>query len=91
MKAKDKGINISYLLIIVAITFLIPLVSSAQDVFTLNTTSGDWNEATHWDIVRDGDNPGSSTYPGQTAGSADGADSVVVPNGTDVTLDADVP
>ena len=39
----------------------------AQDTFTANS-SGNWTAIT-WTIVRDVDNPGTNTYPGQNAGN----------------------
>ncbi|HNC50056.1 MAG TPA: hypothetical protein PLH27_13790, partial [bacterium] len=55
----------------------------AQDVFTLNAT-GTWTTGGNWTIVRDGNNPGTNTYPGQSTvnDSPDGADIVIVPAGT---------
>ncbi|MBN2424367.1 MAG: T9SS type A sorting domain-containing protein [Calditrichaceae bacterium] len=83
-----KTLNIALLFILIQLIYVF-----AQDTFTLNTTSGDWNTGSHWTITRDGDNPGSNTYPGESSvnQSSDGADIVVIPTGTDVTLDADVP
>ena len=66
--------------------FLVNLQANAQDVFTFNTASGSWNVAGNWTIVRDGNNAGTSTWPGETAGSIDGADSVIVPDGSTVTV-----
>ncbi|MCK6542489.1 T9SS type A sorting domain-containing protein [bacterium] len=55
----------------------------AQDVFTLNAT-GTWTTGGNWVITRDGNNPGTNTYPGQSTvnDSPDGADIVIIPAGT---------
>jgi hypothetical protein len=64
---------------------------SAQDVFTSNGSGSDYNTAANWSVARDGDNPGSSNYPGETSGSIDGADQVVVDAGHSIVVDADIP
>ncbi len=70
--------------------FLVVFSTSAiaQDVFTA-TTSGDWSTPGTWSVVRDGDNAGSNTYPGESAvnQSADGADVVIINGGVAVVLD----
>lgn len=59
----------------------------AQDVFTLNAT-GTWTTGGNWVITRDGNNPGTNTYPGQSTvnDSPDGADIVIIPAGTFRTI-----
>lgn len=73
-------------LLFLAGLFLNNLTAHAQDVFTSAATAN-WNVGATWTIVRDGDNPGTSAYPGQTAGSVDGADVVIIDGGFTVTLD----
>ena len=74
------------ILFFIASLFLVNRQANAQDVFTAAGTAN-WNIGGTWSIVRDGDNPGTSTYPGQTAGSVDGADVVIINGGFTVTLD----
>lgn len=54
------------------------LSAKSQDVFTAAVGGGNWTTPATWIVVRDLDNPGTSTYPGETAGSIDGADIVSV-------------
>ena len=93
MKVTDTHLKKNNFVLALIVVLIFPLMAWAQDTFTLNTASGDWNETTHWDYVADIDNPGSSAYPGGTTGSTDGPDVVIIPAvlGYDVTLDADVP
>jgi hypothetical protein len=62
----------------------------AQDVFTSNGSGTDYNTAANWTITRDGDNAGTSNYPGETSGSSDGPDIIVIQTGHTLILDAGV-
>jgi len=73
-----------------ALIFLLICTSfvSAQDTFTAST-SGNWSTGGNWTIVRDGNNPGTNSYPGESLAnqSADGPDIVEIPAGFNMTLD----
>ena len=71
--------------------FVLAVASSTvygQDVFTSNGAGTDYNVAANWTVNRDDNNPGTSTYPGQFAGSADGNDQFIVATGHTITIDS---